>query len=77
MSSHAHPEGNYIIITQDQYNKPNYNCRVVNSKLQFDTGNSFRVQLQKSTTGVVVVQGYASLVAEESYPDIEYYDRIN
>ena len=76
MSSHAHPEGSYVVITQEQYNNPNYNCRVVNGKLQFDTDNSFRVQLKKSPQGVAVVKGYAALVAETEYPEIEYYDRV-
>ena len=77
MSSHSHPEGNYVVITQEQYNNPNYNCRVVNGKLQFDLGESFHVQLRKSTSGVAVVKGYASLVVEEEYPEVEYYDRIS
>lgn len=77
MSSHAHPEGQYIVITKEQYDNPNYNCRVVNGKLNFDLGETFHVQLHKSTTGVAVVKGYASLVAEEEYPEVEYYDRIS
>jgi hypothetical protein len=77
MSSHEHPDGSYIVITQEQYNNPNYNCRVVNGKLQFDTDNSFHVQLKKSTHGVAVVKGYASLVVETEYPEIEYYDRVS
>ncbi len=77
MSSHEHPDGSYIVITQEQYNNPNYNCRVVNSKLQFDTSDHFHVQLKKSTRGVAVVKGYAALVAETEYPEIEYYDRVS
>ncbi len=75
MSSHNHPNGNYVVITKQQYDYPNYNCRVVNGKLQFDLENQFRVQLKKSTTGIPVVAGYPNLVVEEEYPDIEYYDR--
>lgn len=77
MSSHDHPAGNYVVITKEQYDLPNYNCRVVNGKMVFDTNNQFRVQLHKSNTGVAVVKGYAALVAEEEYPEIEYYDRIS
>lgn len=77
MSSHNHPLGNYISITKEQYDNPNYNCRVVNGKLNFDLGETFHVQLRKSTSGVAVVKGYASLVVEEEYPEIEYYDRIS
>ena len=77
MSSHNHPDGTYIVITKEQYDLPNYNCRVVNGKLLFDTDNHFHVQLKKSTSGVSVVKGYAALVAEEEYPEIEYYDRIS
>lgn len=77
MSSHAHPDGKYVVITRDQYDKPNYNCCVVNGKLTFDLGETFHVQLHKSTSGVAVVKGYASLVVEDDYPEIEYYDRIS
>jgi len=77
MSSHNHPDGKYIVITREQYDLPNYNCRVVRGKLQFDLENKFRVQLKKSTSGVPVVKGYAALVAEEEYPEIEYYDRVS
>lgn len=77
MSSHSHPAGNYVVITQAQYELPNYNCRVVDGKLQFDTDSSFHVQLKKSTHGVAVVKGYAALVVETDYPEIEYYDRVS
>lgn len=77
MSSHNHPVGQYITITKDQYDLPNYNCKVVNGEMVFDTGTQFHVQLQKSNTGVAVVTGYAALVVEEDYPEIEYYDRIS
>lgn len=75
MSSHNHPDGDYIVITKQQYDYPNYNCRVVGGKLQFDLGDQFKVQLKKSTTGVPVVAGHPNLVVEEDYEDIEYYDR--
>jgi hypothetical protein len=76
MSSHNHPEGGtYVVITKQQYDRSNYNCLVVDGKLIFDIPNRVRVQLKKSNTGVAVVMGHASLVAEEEYPEIEYYDR--
>jgi uncharacterized protein YcfL len=77
MSSNMHPDGQYVIITKQQYNSANYNCRVIGGKLQFDLGNRVRVQLKKSTSGVAVVKGYAALVAETEYPEIEYYDRVS
>lgn len=75
MSSHNHPEGNYVVITKQHYDSVNYNCVVVNGRLVFDMPNLIRVQLKKSNSGVAVVKGHASLVAEEAYPEIEYYDR--
>ena len=77
MSSHNHTDGQYVVITKQQYDSANYNCRVVGGKLQFDTVGQIRVQLVKSTTGVKVVKGYANLVVEDDYLDIEYYDRNN
>ncbi len=78
MSSHNHPSGRYVVITKQHYDSANYNCCVRKGKLQFDSGNQFRVQLAKSTTGVPVVNGYANLVVENNeYTDIEYYDRTN
>lgn len=77
MCSHDHPDGQYVVITKQQYDSANYNCRVRNGKLIFDTANQMRVQLQKSTSGMAVVKGHASLVVETEYPDIEYYDRTS
>lgn len=77
MSSHNHPEGKYVVISKEQYEKPNYNCQIIDGVLKFDVGDRVRVQLKKSHTGVPVVAGYPSLVVEEEYPEIEYYDRIS
>lgn len=77
MSSHSHPDGNYVVLTREQYDLPNYNCRVINGTLVFDLADQFRVQLSKSTSGMQVVKGHASLVVETEYPEIEYYDRNN
>ena len=77
MSSHNHPEGDYVVITKQHYDSVNYNCIVIKGRVVFDMANLVRVQLKKSNSGVAVVQGHASLVAEESYPEIEYYDRVS
>jgi hypothetical protein len=80
MSSHNHPAGDYIVIPKDVYDRANYNYRVVNGKLEsLDQSTTFRVQLRKSTSGMPVVAGHASLPIEpnEEYTDIEYYDRNN
>ena len=78
MSSHNHPDGNYIVISKDIYDRANYNYRVVNGKLEsLDQTTTFRVQLHKSTSGMPVVAGHASLPIEpnENYKTVEYYDR--
>jgi hypothetical protein len=78
MSSHNHPDGKYIVITKEIYDRANYNCLVVNGKLTFELHTRFHVQLKPSSSGVAVVKGHASLVIEKSnYKDIEYYDRNN
>lgn len=77
MSSHNHPDGKYVVITKEHYNSANYNVRIVNGKMVFDNRDQFCVQLHKSTSGVAVVNGYANLVVENDYEDIEYYDRIS
>jgi len=76
MASHDYPEGDYVVITQEQYERPNYNVRVTNDAIVFDTQDHFHVQLKRSNTGVAVVRGHASLVLEnDTYEEIEYYDR--
>ena len=78
MSSHNHPDGEYIVITKQQYDSANYNCKVVKGKLTFDIANQFHIQLKKSEKGMPVVRGHANLVVENGeYEDIEYYDRNN
>ena len=76
MASHDYPDGNYIVITREQYDNPNYNVRVANGRIVVDTADHFRVQLRKSTSGVAVVRGHASVVLEnDHYEEVEYYDR--
>lgn len=78
MSSHNHPDGNYIVITKEFYDNANYNCRIIDGKIEtIDTQTTFHVQLHKSTSGMPVVKGHANLPIEqqEIYKDVEYYDR--
>jgi hypothetical protein len=76
MASHDYPAGDYVVITQEQYDHPNYNVRVTNGTIVFDTADHFHVQLKRSDTGVAVVRGHASIVLEnDHYEEIEYYDR--
>jgi len=77
MASHDYPSGNdYIVITREQYEQPNYNVRVVNGRTVVDTRDHFHVQLKRSNTGVAVVRGHAGLVLEnDHYEEVEYYDR--
>lgn len=76
MASHDYPEGDYVVITQEQYERPNYNVCVKNGTIVFDTADHFHVQLKRSDTGVAVVRGHASIVLEnDHYEEIEYYDR--
>lgn len=78
MSSHNHPDGEYIVISKDVYDRANYNYRVVNGKLEsLDTTTTFRVQLHKSRSGMPVVAGHASIPIEqnETYTTVEHYDR--
>jgi hypothetical protein len=78
MASHDYPVGNYIVITREQYERPNYNVRVTNGKIVVDTSDHFHVQLKQSNSGVAVVRGHASIVLEnDTYEEIEYYDRIS
>lgn len=76
MSSHDHPSGDYIVISKQVYDSCNYNYRVVNGKLEPFVSTTIRLQLHKSTTGMPVVAGHASIPIEktETYPNIEYYD---
>ena len=76
MASHDYPAGDYVVITREQYDNPNYNVRVTNGTIVVDTADHFHVQLKRSDTGVAVVRGHASIVLEnDHYEEIEYYDR--
>ena len=76
MASHDYPAGDYVVITKEQYERPNYNVRILNGTIVFDTSDHFHVQLKRSNTGVAVVRGHASIVLEnDTYEEIEHYDR--
>lgn len=78
MSSHNHPDGEYILITKEHYDSANYNCKVVSGVIKFDNPNLIKVQLKKADHGIPVVKGHANLVVENNeYKDIEYYGRNN
>jgi hypothetical protein len=75
-----HPESTqYIVVdkkTYDVYHK----YRVVNGKLEnIVQNNGLVLQLVKSDKGYKVVKNNASLLIDENetYPNIEYYDRRN
>ena len=77
-SMQNHAEGNYIVVTQDEY-KHYFQYQVIKGqlkKIEHDAG--YRVQLTKSTQGFKVVLGHAGLLIEdETYTDVEYYARTN
>ena len=77
-STHNHAEGNYIVVTEKEYNNY-FQYQVIKNKLvKIDNDSGYRVRLQKSTKGFKVVQGHAGLLIEdEDYKDIEYYARTN
>ena len=71
-----HIEGNYLVVTREQYELPHH-YRVHNGRMvKLDNLALYRVQLRRSNSGYAVVQGHANLLIEdEEYKDIEYYDR--
>ena len=73
-----HPEStHYVVVDKEKYD--NYHrYRVVNGLLEkIVPQNGIALQLVKSNKGYTVVKNNAALLIEEneSYPDIEYYDR--
>ena len=77
-STHNHSEGNYLIVTKDEYENY-FRYQIVNKKLvKIDSDAKYRVKLEKSAKGFKVVRGHAGLLIEdEDYTDIEYYARTN
>lgn len=79
MSGDDGPEGNYIIITREQYNIGILSGMIVkNGLLERSDPTALHIQLKKSTSGYPVVKNHPALVLEsyEEYTgEIEYYDR--
>jgi hypothetical protein len=77
-SMQQHAEGNYLVVTEDQYNNY-FQYRVVkNSLVKIDSDAQYRVRLLKSNQGVATVKGHAGiLIEDETYSEIEYYARNN
>jgi len=73
-----HPlDTQYLVVTREEYDRY-FDYYVVNKLLKkIDKDSSYRVQLQKSTTGFKVVKGHAGIVVEDDYPDVEYYEYRN
>ena len=77
-SMQNHAEGNYIVVTQVEY-EHYFQYQVIKGQLtQREPEAGYRVQLTKSANGFPVVRGHAGLLIEdEDYKDIEYYARTN
>ena len=79
MSGDDGPEGNYIIITREQYDTGILGGMIVkNGLLERNDPTALHIQLKKSTSGYPVVKNHPALVLEsyEEYTgEIEYYDR--
>lgn len=69
------PQGNYIVVTEDEYNHYYQYC-IKNGKLKkIDNNPNYRVQLTCSTKGYCVVKNHAGIILEnELYPNVEYYE---
>jgi hypothetical protein len=79
MSSHDHPDGNYVVITKEQYDKPNYtSLRVINKELKVvDPALTGVLGVVRSTKGFKTAKNHASVLVTDTYNDIEYYDYKN
>jgi hypothetical protein len=78
-----HPDGDNYIILDDPgpfYSSNTLNMRVQNKKMiVLDPRAPLKTRLKKSNQGFSVVQGHAAVIVEqnETYTEIEYYDRTN
>jgi hypothetical protein len=78
-----HPDGDNYIILDDPgpfYSSNTLNMRVQNKKMiVLDPRAPLKTRLKKSNQGFPVVQGHAAVIVEqnETYTEIEYYDRTN
>lgn len=80
MSMSGGPEGNYITIPQQVYDRAVvHNLKVAHGELITIDENSIWLQMRKAQAGYKVVKNHPALLIEnnETYPDIEYYDRNN
>jgi hypothetical protein len=77
-SMQQHAEGNYLVVTENQYNNY-FQYRVAkNSLVKIDSDAQYRVQLLKSNQGFATVKGHAGiLIEDETHSEIEYYARNN
>ena len=79
----GHPDGDNYIILDDPgpfYSSNTLNMRVQNKKMiVLDPRAPLKTRLKKSNQGFSVVQGHAAVIVEqnETYTEIEYYDRTN
>ncbi len=78
-----YPNSNNYIVLDDLKTLNSSNTqllRVQNKKLVvLDAHSPAKSRLKKSSTGFRVVKGHAALILEhnETYPDVEHYDRTN
>jgi hypothetical protein len=78
-----HPEGDNYIVLEDPgvfHNSSTHLLRVQNKKLTvLDPMAPSKIRLKQSDQGFRVVKGHAALILEqdETYPEIEYYDRTD
>ena len=79
----GHPDGDNYIILGDPgpfYSSNTLNMRVQNKKMiVLDPREPLKTRIKKSNRGFRVVQGHAAVIVEqdETYAEIEYYDRTN
>lgn len=75
------PEGDFVVIDRETYDRAVYNnLKVVDGELvKLNLDRVATTRLRKSTRGMPVVAGHASIVLEptENYEDVEYYEFRN
>jgi hypothetical protein len=75
----SHPENTlYLVVTADEYHEY-FRYYIVDGKLKkIDFNPEYRVQLKRSSQGYRVVKNHAGIRLEnETYKDIEYYDKTS
>lgn len=80
-SMQNHPDGNYIIVTKDEYYRYfDYYVDVATKNLiKVDRTIKYVVSLKKSNQGFATVAKHPSIILEdgEQVPDTEYYEPNN